>query len=95
MSKSDLRRVAGMPPGYQSGGMVRAVTRPATTGGGQSSSEMVSELRRQGEELSRLRRDLQRFADRPNLVRVDRRASRDIVETGEEERDRRTRGSQT
>jgi hypothetical protein len=83
MSKTDLRRVAGVPQGYQTGGMVRSVTRPAT-GGGQSSSEMVSELRRQGEELSRLRRDLQRFADRPNLVRVDRRGSRDIVEAGQE-----------
>jgi hypothetical protein len=92
MSKSDLRRVAGMPPGYQGGGLVRSLP---SSPSGESSSDVVSELRRQAEELSRLRRDLQRFADRPNLVRVDRRASRDIVETGQDyqrQKDPRQRG---
>jgi predicted nucleic acid-binding Zn-ribbon protein len=81
MSKADLRRAAGMPPGYQAGGMVRSLP-PSAPGG--SNGDVVSELRRQGDELSRLRQDLQRFAERPNLVQVDRRGSRDIVEAGQE-----------
>jgi hypothetical protein len=80
MSKSDLRRVAGMPPGYQSGGLVRAMTRPAG-GGGASSSGDTARLQK---EISRLRSDVQRLADRPVDVRVGRRASREIYDVGKD-----------
>jgi len=76
-SKADLDRIAGVP-GYASGGLVRAMTRPAGRGGEGGRQQMD----RLVDEVRRLRDETRRLAERPNVVQIPDRGARDIVEAG-------------
>ena len=86
-TKADLKRIAGVPQ-FASGGFVQRVTQPARSvgndrGGSGSSAELIREVRRLRDEVSR---QTDRLESVERRVVVGRRESRDIVETGEAER---------
>jgi hypothetical protein len=95
ISVDRVLEISGLP-GYASGGHVAeisAMTQPVTstssesasTGQGQNTEALRSELRA-------LRKDVRALADRPNIIHVGRRGSKDIVEAGQEEIDRKNSG---
>jgi len=85
-SKADLERIAGVPQ-YASGGLVQRVTRPASSAGGPD-VEAVAQQAADRASRQTAERVADSIADRPNIVRIGRRGSRDIVEAGQKEFER-------
>jgi len=91
ISVGDIYAMTGVP-GYAEGGFVGQVTRsasaPSSSGGGAARQEEIQRAadeaaRRVGKEVAAA------VSKQPNIVRVGRRGSKDIVEAGEEEMDRK------
>lgn len=77
-SRADLERLAGVP-GYATGGLVTAVTRPATDSG-RRDGQMTEEIRRLREDVQK---QTQRLEQVKRRVNVPRRSARTIYEEGE------------
>jgi hypothetical protein len=78
-TRSDLETLAGVP-GYATGGLVSAMTRPAAGGQG-AQRGMVEAVERVEQQISNQTRRLEQM-DRH--VEVDRRTARDIQDRGQE-----------
>jgi len=89
--RADLERVAGVPPGYRSGGFVQGLTRPAGDGGSEGSGSVVSELRRLRDEV---RTQTNRLEQVERRVDVRRRSARDIQRRAETYIERKSARSQ-
>jgi hypothetical protein len=83
-TRADLQRIAGVP-GYATGGLVTAMTRPAGGGSQGDMQAVVDEVRGLSEEVARLKR-------RPPPVVVSRRTARDTVSEGQKELSRTSNG---
>jgi hypothetical protein len=81
-TKADLERIAGVPQ-YATGGLVRRVTRPASSAGGPD-VEAVAQQAADRASRQTAERVAESIADRPVIMKVPPRAARDIVETGQE-----------
>ena len=83
-------------PGYASGGYVSAMTQPvvssSTSSGAGSSAEQVAQAAADRAARQTAERVADALAERPNIMYVGRRGSKDIVEAGQEEIDRKDSG---
>lgn len=86
-TRADLERLAGVP-GYATGGLVTAMTRPVG-GGGRDAERIAREAAAQAADET-ARRVAEEVASRPNIVRIDGRGAQDIIETGQEHRTRKS-----
>jgi len=81
-TKADLKRIAGVPQ-YATGGLVRRVTRPASSASGPDVQAVAQQAADQASRQT-AERVAESISDRPIIMRVPPRGARDIVETGQD-----------